>query len=105
MNTKTIERLCESVKRKCKITWDDDDTEKRVMEIVEDAIMALHHKLGMGDVAPEVFLQPGITRTLFKEYCMYDWNNMLNEFDENYKNEIIAERHKYEVKNAKKETE
>ena len=51
-----------------------------------------------------MFLSPGMT-TLFENYCMYDWNDMIEEFSKNYREEIIGERHKYEVKNAKKENE
>lgn len=105
MEKETLMKLRKVVKRKCKITWNDADTEQRVTEIVENAEQALRHKIGMGDVTPEVFLKPGMTRTLFENYCMYDWNNMLEEFELNYKRELLAERHKYEVKNAKKEDE
>lgn len=95
--------LCKVAKRKCKITWNDGDTETRVTEIVENAVEALRHHLGMGDVAPDVFLKPGMAKILFENHCMYDWNNMLDEFEQNYKKEILAVRHKYEVENAKKE--
>ena len=100
-NTQLMLRLV--AKRKCKVTWEDEDTEERITEIVENAGEALRHKLGMGDVTPDVFLKPGMTKTLFENYCMYDWNDMLDDFEENYRKEIIAERHKYEVGNAKKE--
>ena len=80
MKEKTLEELCDRVKRKCGITWNDEDTE-------------------------EIFLSPGMTRTLFENYCMYDWNNMLEDFSNNYRDEIIGERHRYEVENAKKASE
>lgn len=105
MEGETLTALCSVAKRKCKITWNDTDTEERITEIVENAVPALCHRLGISDKVPEVFLQPGMTKILFENYCMYDWNNMLDEFEGNYKKEIIAERHKYEVENAKKENE
>lgn len=103
MASNTLLMLRRVAKRKCKVTWNDADTEERITEIVENAVEALRHKLGMGDVTPDVFLEPGMTKTLFENYCMYDWNDMLDDFEGNYQKEILAERHKYEVKNAKKE--
>lgn len=100
MNTETLEALCTLVKRKCKITWDDPDTEERVVEIVENAVTAMSHKLGMNETSPEAFLDAGLTKTLFENYCMYDWNNMTEEFDKNYLRDILTERHRYEVENA-----
>lgn len=103
MESNTLLMLRRVAKRKCKVTWNDADTEERITEIVDNAVEALRHKLGMGDATPEAFLEPGMTKTLFENYCMYDWNDMLDDFEENYQKEIIAERHRYEVKNAKKE--
>lgn len=106
MENTTRLKLVEEVKRKCKITWDDDDTEKEICEIVEDADEKLRHMLGMRGATAEAFLEPGEARTLFKEYCMYCWNDVRDQFEINYKKEIIAERHKNEVKNfAKKDTD
>lgn len=98
-----MEELYKAVKRKCKVTWDDIETDERIAEITENAVEVLRHKLGMCDAAPRDFLIPGIARTLFENYCMYDWNNMLQEFDKNYIREILAARHIYEVKSEKKE--
>ncbi len=103
MDGSTREALIDVAKRKCRITWDDDDTDERIAEIVENTVEALRHRLGMGDVAPDVFLKPGATKLLFENQCLYDWNNMLEEFETNYKKEILAVRHRYEVENAKEE--
>lgn len=100
-----MQNLCELVKDKCKITWNDTTTENIIRNIVENATEAVRHKLGMGDAPLENFLKPGLTKTIFENYCMYDWNNMLEEFEKNYLREILTERHRYEVQNAKKESE
>ncbi len=105
MNEETLLSLCELVKSKCKITWSDTDTDRRMQEIVENADESLRHMLGMKGAAADVFLKPGKARTLFENYCMYDWDNMLDEFEKNYRREILAERHRNEVKNAKKASE
>lgn len=98
MNKEIILKLCEKAKQECKITWNDEDTDEKVKRTVEDAVIALHQKLGMKDETEEVFLEPGLTRSLFLKYCLYDWNNMVNEFEKNYIREILTERHRYEVK-------
>lgn len=101
-----IEALIKSVKRHCKITWDDEDTNQDIADIVADAIPFMQHKLGIpANKVPKVFVDAGEERRLFKEYCLYCWNNMKSEFEANYKSEILTVRHKYEVEAAKNETE
>lgn len=85
------------VKRKLNITWNDEDTNKRIEEIIESAIPTLIHKLGIPDKDFD-FSKSGTENTLFKSYCLYDYEHVLNEFDENYANEIAQIRAKYEVK-------
>jgi hypothetical protein len=90
------ERLVAQVKRKLNITWNDDDTTNRVQDIIQSAIPALKHKLGIAD--PDFdFANPGMENDLFKAYCLYEFNHCLNEFDANYANDILQVRAKYEV--------
>lgn len=90
------ERLVAQVKRKLNITWNDDDTTNRVQDIIQSAIPALKHKLGIAD--PDFdFSNPGMENDLFKAYCLYEFNHCLNEFDANYANDILQVRAKYEV--------
>lgn len=98
MEGATLEKLSDLAKKKCRITWSDENTENTVRDMVENAVEALPHRLGMTNAEPEDFLEPGMTRTLFETYCLYDWNNALEEFETNYSREILAERHKHEVK-------
>ncbi|MGL5149908.1 MAG: hypothetical protein ACRC7N_04940 [Clostridium sp.] len=87
--------ILEKLKRKLSITWDDDDTNKRLEEIIEDAKPILEHKIGASGID---FEKPGIERNLFLNYCMYAWNNCSNEFDKNYIRDIVELRTIYEVK-------
>lgn len=90
------ENLLAQVRRKLNITWDDDDTNARVEDIVQSAIPAMVHKLGIAD--PDFdFGVPSMENNLFLAYCFYDWNHCLNEFDENYANNIAQIRAKHEV--------
>jgi len=75
--------------RKLNITWEDDDTTARIEEIMESAIPDLKHRLGISDSQFD-FSVAGDENTLFKNYCLYEWNHCLNEFFTNYA-EMIAQ--------------
>lgn len=90
------ENLLAQVRRKLNITWDDADTNARVEDIVQSAIPAMIHKLGIADPNFD-FSVPSMENNLFLAYCFYDWNHCLNEFDENYANNIAQTRAKHEV--------
>lgn len=93
-------------KRICNITWSDEDTDARITSVVENAVVSLHHKLGMpGEPTPGIFEAPGMERVLFENYCLYSWNNMPEEFEVNYRRDILTVRHRYEVEAANSETE
>lgn len=88
-----IEHLPE-IKRYLNITWNDDDTDRKLISIMEDGIIKLNHLLG----AEIDYFSPGMGRSLFKNYMLYAWNNCLNEFESAYKSDIYKIRHIYEVK-------
>lgn len=99
-------QLEKCVREKCRVTWNDEETDARITSITENAVYYLHHKLGMsGDVSPESFLATGMTRLLFENFCMYEWNDAAEDFENNYKREILMVRHKNEVENARSEKE
>ncbi len=90
------EVLEKAVKRKCRITWSDEDTDARVKEIVEDGVQKMWHKLGMsGEISPDIFAEPGEERGLFLNYCLYEWNDVSEEFENNYKNLKIITKKTY----------
>ena len=90
------EKLTAQVKRKLNITWSDEDTNARVQDIIQSAIPVLLHKLGIAD--PDFdFSAPGMENNLFLAYCLYDWNHALNEFDDNYSNDIAQVQARYDV--------
>ena len=90
------ERLIKQVKRKLNITWDDEDTNARVEDIIQSAIPDLIHRLGIAD--PDFdFSEPGAENTLFLAYCLYEFNHSLHDFADNYANQIAQVRARYEV--------
>ena len=92
-----MELLLKQVKRKLNVTWDDDDTNSRIEEIIKNAIPSLKHKLGIFNKDFD-FSAEGIENTLFINYCLYEWNHCLNEFDDNYANDIAQTRAIWAVK-------
>ena len=68
------------VKRKINVTWDDEETNQAIDSMVEDAIITLNEKLG----ANIDYSKPGMERNLFKNYCLYAWNDWLDDFDKKY---------------------
>lgn len=90
------EGLFEQVKQKLNITWEDEDTDKRITEIIESAIPDLIHTLGIADLGFD-FSQYGPENTLLKAYCLYEYNHCLNEFEDNYATMIAKVRAKHEV--------
>lgn len=91
------ERLLPQVKRKLNITWNDEDTNDRLNDIIQSAIPVMLHKLGIAD--PEFdFSVAGAENVLFLAYCLYEFNHSLSEFDDNYSNMIGQVRAQHEVK-------
>lgn len=90
------DRLIEQVKRKLNITWNDEDTNARISDIISSAIPDLAHILGIADPNFD-FSNAGIENTLFLSYCLYEYNHCLNEFADNYANLIAQARAKHAV--------
>lgn len=88
--------LLSQVERKCNITWSDEDTTKRLTEIIENAIPDLIHRLGITSSEFD-FSNPGVENNLLLNYCLYEWNHSLNEFFDNYAETIAQVRARNEV--------
>lgn len=96
--------LFKQVKRKLNITWEDEETNARIEDIINSAIPDLKHKLGITDEDFD-FSVPSAENTLFLAYCLYEFNHSLSEFDENYSRLIAQVRAGYEVEYFKKSEE
>lgn len=80
------EGLLDDIKNYLDITWDDDQTNRRITGLIEDAMAYLDDKLGeAGD-----YLSPGYPRTLLKEYVRYARDAALDVFENNYQSLILA---------------
>lgn len=88
--------LIDQVKRKLNITWVDEDTDRRVADIMDSVAPVLRHKLGITDSEYD-FSKAGLENMLFLALCLYEWNHSANEFDANYANEIAQCQAMHEV--------
>lgn len=96
------ELLLAQVRRKLNITWEDDETTAKLEEIIASAIPTLKHKLGIFEADFDFSIE-GTENMLFKNYCLYEWNHCVNEFDANYANDIAQVRAQWAVKYAENE--
>lgn len=96
--------LIDQVKRKLDITWNDEDTDRRVADIVDSVSPILRHKLGITDSEFD-FSKAGQEHDLFLALCLYKWNHVDNEFDDNYENEIAQCQAVHEVAHFRLESE
>jgi hypothetical protein len=81
------------VKRKLNITWDDDETDDKVRDLMVDAEITLNHKLG----AEMDYFSPGPARQLYQNLLLYMWSDSQDQFDAAYRSEILTVRHQNEV--------
>ena len=90
------ETLLAQVRRKLNITWEDTDTDNRVYDIMRQARAKMLDILGITN--PEFdFSGDGTENTLYLAYCLYLYNHCENEFDANYREDIMQTRAKHEV--------
>ena len=94
------EEVVKAVKRKLRITWDNETTKNELNTLVTNTEAYLNHMLG----AEVDYSTPGMENMLFLEACSYGWNDCLNEFEDAYAKELIKCRAKYEVAYAKENT-
>lgn len=90
------------VRRKLNITWEDTDTDNRVYDIINQARAAMLRKLGIADPAFD-FSADGTENILFLAYCLYLYNHCENEFDANYRGDIMQTRSIHEVMQSETE--
>ena len=96
------EELILKIKDALDITFNDDDYERKIVGIIEDAIPVLRSLFGMPDKLDIDWTEPGQERLLLKNYCLYALNNVTEQFKDNYRNDLIQMRIKYEVQNDSK---
>lgn len=98
--------LKELARRKLNITWDDEDTDSRLENIITDAIPNVANMVGLKydyekmeaiDGCGRVFdfTLPSVERIVLLNFIAYEWNHQANLFRANYWEEIAACRQKH----------
>lgn len=88
--------LIDDVKHKLNVTWSDTDTDAKINDLVASAQVVMRHKLGITNNQFD-FSTAGLEKSLFLNYCFYEWNDSSDEFSMNYLNDILQCRAKWEV--------
>ena len=78
--------LLNAVKNRLDITWQDEATDRKIADLIEDGIFYINGKLGEAGVYGE----PGYPRTLLMEYVRYARDNALDVFENNYLTHILS---------------
>ncbi|MBR2582378.1 MAG: hypothetical protein IKO83_01575 [Oscillospiraceae bacterium] len=86
MDEATKNALLEDVRNRLDITWEDQDTDRKVLGWIEDGVAYLNDKLG----EPGDYTVPGFPRTLLFEYVRYARDAALDVFENNYRSLILA---------------
>ena len=91
------ETLTNEVKRKCYITDTSELTLSRLNDIIKDSLTKVKRMIGVSTDFD--FTEEGNEEELelFKNYCWYAWNDAINEFKDNYVDDINSLHRKHEV--------
>lgn len=95
--------LTEAVRRKLRITWNDDATDARVADVAAHATPAVARLVGIDPAdgtAMEAMLADPEAVALVCNAAYYEWNDAMDEFRRNYADEIHAMRIRNEMEAA-----
>jgi len=79
-----IEALLVELKDKLMITWEDDNTDRQLTRMLNNAQRYFNETCDY----TFSFEEASSARELVIERCRYDWNNALDEFEQNYASSI-----------------
>ena len=91
------EEIVLKIKDALDITFSDEDYDRKIVGIIEDAIPVLRSLFGVEDSEVIDWTEPSTERMLLKNYCLYELNNVSDKFTENYRSEILSVRARNEV--------
>ena len=95
MSANTPAALLAAVKTYLQITWEDNETNARLDDLIAAGQAYLDSKLGnAGD-----YISPGFPRTLLFEYVRYARDGALDVYENNYRSMILAMQHERMVEN------
>lgn len=96
-------KLVSQVKDKCRITWDDDATNRHVEELVSSAVAVVGFKIGVPEDCEFDWSAPSLEHRLVLNWCYYAWHDQEDEFWRCYAQDIAQARRIWEVNNAQRQ--
>lgn len=104
MTENMAEELLPQVKDKCRITWNDEATDRVLREeIIPSALSVIRFKVGIPEGAEFDFASPGLENRLLLNWCYYAWHDAEDDFWRNYAEDLAHARRIWEVRNASAE--
>ena len=95
----TLATLVAQAKDRCRITWDDEGTNRRFTnEIVPNAVSVMRFKIGIPASVEFDFTEAGLEHDLIMGYCYYAWHDATDEFYRNYAEDLAHARRIWEVR-------
>lgn len=96
------DRIYEELRSRLDITWDNEITNIKLLNIIKNSISKLNRIIGKKilDYTAEGFEEE---LELLLNYCMYAWENKTELFKTNYLDDIMSIQQKYEVENYRNE--
>lgn len=83
-----MEGLLSDVKNYLDITYEDPETDKKIMGIIQRGKKYLDKHAG----TEQDYSEEGTARALLFDYCRYARGNVLEMFEENYMSDLISMR-------------
>ena len=87
------EELLEDVRNYLDITYEDDETDKKLTGIITRGMYYLDGLAG----ASQDYSKEDVPRALLLDYCRYARNNVSELFEKNFRSELIALRIKVQT--------
>lgn len=82
------EALLNDVRNYLDITFEDDDTDWKLTGIIERGMNRLNDIAG----AEQEYKKEALPKSLLLDYCRYARNNVLEQFEQSFRSELIALR-------------
>jgi hypothetical protein len=82
----SAEEIIADVKNYLDITWDDADGDKKLTGIIDRGMAYINGIAGQ----EQAFHTPCLAQSLLFNYCRYERANLLEDFQNNYRHELLA---------------
>ena len=93
--------MLDDLKLTLDVTWQDDETDKKLQRLLDRSIFEINEYAG----EPVNYDKDLFARQLVLDLARYIWNNVKEEFKDNFGQELIQIRTRYQVKRKNGDSE